>query len=960
MRTLKYILEYFTTNTIDYYSDIFTSDRYTQEEKLSAAMKVLDIDKGDFENIPFYNDKKFYLDYKYYLAYFETYPSLVADSYELLCLGQIRTLSELAASVIRESSLMTKHKDVYSKFAQGLSSLYQRSGLVNQLDDQNDKSTDFSGSVLMVGEKPGGIEPGFMGVHHDDFINLLVIYFEDNAKAIIEFINKYNGAINSMINLALKYKERSHEIPSVDIEVFSFLNESLSKCMYKLDYRTDAVKRPSLAGQTPVYLTKDDVLRTATVTKYYSRYGRFIGDGIANFYVNAKNSTALNINSEAILETLSNDFASFFMQVQQQKLFKTTYKNGALKFMAQAAWVKNSEQFGHKENRKLVGGGKDDINNYRGINLVMPRRNITSVTDDSIINLPRYLIPLLFTGDYDKIGSQGQNVIARLLSIDERTGKKIMELVGIDFGHTLREENPFLTQDFRGNYLIKSDGRFTQPRGLNAKSFKNFSALTDGSLSEKMQGVLILAKLQGRVIHRDVINSYGKEFADYYVAIPVNGGSILCDNYIAALKKLKIEEYENQKEYEYYIEKIEAFKLQMNRDMKTMVDIFEIYLNCSAQEIDLADNLSKLGACVRGETSLRSEDKQHGLKHLVMQQAHPKVWKVEQVNNEYIYSCSYITKINEIEQVLQAKNNQHFRIERCGNNIRIKFLKTHLNEICELFSEEKIMQKYHPEDYVAIQAAYAEIELRNLLEAPWFLQQHISMELSQNSDNTSQYKLRIKADKEANQRLIKMFEKQFVSNFVNNVMTLAFDGDSGQVKKMIQVLTKIEEAYDLDKDMHAIKHPDFKWSMNETKLFHGESIIHCSFMQSEIFHCDNSLPEFKSNLQKLLKFYDLSSVVNTNKSQGSFFSYFWSVSANTTSNPTSTSKPVPVELQQAIKAYLENESNLQGLVALLMDREEMLVNPPKNDQTFSAEEAELVTAATQHALAQIGKKSHSW
>lgn len=781
MRTPKYIIEHFLIENGYLLNDCELKLNSSSESvKLSTAMKLLNIKEIQFEKIPFIADKLAHLDYKYYLVFFEIHYTNYSDSY-WLNLEKFRKLAKQALTIIMNSKLITEHKDKYSKFAQGLSHIHQKSEHYESTSQPSESFSmdDLLASTLNVGPKKGGVEPGFMAEHRSDIVEWAVNLCEGDEEKLITFIDKYNG----------------------DFELIreEYRNNALIEYMYKFDYQTKDKKLPDTPGETKVYLTAEDVQRTSNVQKTYNNWGKFAGEAITAIYVYSKESTAFQINKEAIQETLSNDIASMFMLVQKQKIFRTTYSNGAFKIMARAAMIKKAEQLGDKNSRPLQGGD-DDTNNYRGRTLIMARNGITSLTDTSIINAPALLAPLLVTGDYDKIGSQGQNLLITLNSINKKTGEKTWNIVGIDFGHTFRGENPLLEKK-----LILSDGRFRQPTFNHP--FKNFSALTDGSVSNKMQGVFTIAKARGGIKISDaVVESYGSQFAECIKQIPTGEGAVVCDNYIDTADTLSELNYDNQYECGMISDAINQYKKCMHSNMDKMLAVFKDNLQYPAKIIDLADHLNKRCATLQNKATLRSHNGKHGLNHLVIAENYLKTWtiKFNIENNQYTLSCPFTnTELNTIKPGFQKNRSANMSLQFIDDKLCLSFHKIHLDEICELFDETQLQHEYYNKDFESIQTGKIELRLQDLVKAPWFKEKNIEMDLSLNPVNKKQYRitLHVTENKTLSETLSQLIAKQFNLPLKNNALILDFDSDAQALLQIIHDLEAIQNNYELELEL---------------------------------------------------------------------------------------------------------------------------------------------------------------
>lgn len=766
MRLKATIEAFFTQPAIIEFKSWLSSQDKNPDVKLALALQILNIKSDKFHKIPFKRDQVEFLNYKYTLTHFELYPGKFNPEYQKQLLD-LKDLFMDAKNIVKHYLANTKNLDKYSRFSQGLSTLFQRSG---DYHSPEDNAEDLNASVIHIGDKPGGIEPGFIAAHYQDLIRFLYKYFNNDEALIAACIEQFEGNIENI------RKEFEENIP-----------QFMPKYMYKLDYSTEETKLNE-SGKTPVFLTTEDVKRTSNLKKCYEFSPMFAEYMAAPLYVYGKNSTAEKINKEAVLETLSNDLASIFMPVQTQKLFKTTYKNGDLKFMPYAEWMKGGKDFGSTK-EPLAGGNNDDAN-YKVRPVMLPQQGIRFLSDDSLEHSARFLFPLLFTGDYDKVGSKGQNLMVIKSEPDFYTGATRSQIVGIDFGHSLREANRLIDSD------LKIDGRFSQPL---FSPFKNFSALSDGSLREKMEGLFILARLKGETIPDTIVQSYGEAFYQYYLKIESGTANILCENYMHAMRELQKSEPRNRSIYDYLVNSIQEFQAIMNDDLTRFMNKFKPWLEYEANLIDLLDNLTKYSAAVTYKaTTIRSTNGEVGLNHLVIKPDFTKTWtaKLDPVTNHYQLFCEFGPRSRQyLKQALMQRKHPAFQLSFSEQGIHCQFPHSVLPDISALFSEMSLIQEFHPTDYAAIVHAKNEIRLQNLMAAPWFSSHHLILNLEANPVANGCYQVRIEFSEKIHEKLLKLFEQNFSLSLDNLPQTLHFSQDL--LVSVCEKLENIQKTFDM-------------------------------------------------------------------------------------------------------------------------------------------------------------------
>lgn len=663
------------------------------ENKRDMAAHILDINLVKF-NLLSPGKKEEILAYKYTVIHF--YMAQLKNIITSEQIAFIRATAKQCKQLI-DSLEPSADQFVYSKYAQGLYELHMRSGNFSKIDDS------FLGSVLAVGPKPAGIEPGFMAIHLQDLVAYLLDKYKDSEEELIAYIEKYEGDIRT---------------------IYELNKDRIDEKIYKNAYKTNATRLPKYPESTPVFLDDKDVQRTSGVKNAY-KHGELVGYVATKVTEYCKRNNAFDVNKDALAESFATCIAQCFFAVGEQTPFVTEHSNGAIKIMNQATWLANVEDFGSK--KAPASGGGDDTNNYRPRKLVKAKGQIQSITDNRILNLCSYLVLMIFFGDRDKMGSKLQNMLIRRLAQDEITGKWLYELVGIDFGDAFPAENPVLE-------TLLPDGRFIQPK----VPFKNFSALSDGSLKQIMEGVLLLAKFYGnkKFIDPLVIKSYGEEFLARWEKLPAGEGLKICDSFIHAFKALQEEDLkagkDNFDEYEAYIADITVRKKRMVASMEKILTIFESYINCPAPVIRLIDGIHQYGAILMGKATLRSKDGTHGLHNLRIKSDYRVCCNVDK--NKNIYTLSYKIPQEYVEKFLAILDKK---------NITKYFYKDNKINIC--FVENNIPTINVPLDqlphYKDIAAGNKEIELQDAIEVPFFKKNHTEIKLELSPDNPEKYRI---------------------------------------------------------------------------------------------------------------------------------------------------------------------------------------------------------------------------
>lgn len=757
MRTPFFLIQKFPQSILEQDNAILWAEDIDNEEKLSVAAKYLGIDLIDFDAIPFHSSKVEYLRYKYVLLEFELYPKRF-QKHQTLNVDLYRKLAQKSYEIFLHSQLLNKPHP-FSEFSRGLSDMYQRSEYKSRPAPSELQSLEQS--VLAVADKRGGIEPGFEAVLHQDIVLFLDKKFQGKIEAIRAYVNEHEADFTRI------YKDIKHELP---------------KYMFKMDYQSEG-------SSSKVKLSKKDVSRTSTVKKFKAK-NQFVGDVAALIMVALKSDTSDKKNWEAVSEVVGNAIASMCMPAQEQTLFKTVHDNGKLKLMPKSRLLTEVEELGSS-----LAGGLDDKDNYRARWLLLPQAELASVTDDRITNDGQSFMPLLFPGDYDKVGSKGQNLLIRKLGQDDKTGKESYELVGIDFGHVFREANPLLDE-------ILLDARFRQPR---RKPFKNFSVLTDVPLSEIMKGVLILAQMGGKKIDEQLIEEYrDPSFSELMARISPNEAEKVLDDYISSFEHLAETEVSNKGEYLALASALKKTREILAGDLARIQVKFGALLEHSPEAINLASNLQKLSAALEGKTSLRSPDGRHGLRHLrITDLAFAKLWNIHLGSDDFYHFSIALDNSKTVESLLThlktwAGPEKSLSIQSSSKQVSIRFPKHRLQAVFALLSEERIKQSFHAEDDQAIKLAYQELGLQDLTRAPWFAERKLQLQLTLHPKQPQTYRLVINAEESADPLLLDTLKESFADTFSGDAeQPLLFDFKPDQIPSIYKGLLQWQAEYEL-------------------------------------------------------------------------------------------------------------------------------------------------------------------
>lgn len=625
-----------------------------ESAKKRAALDYLELEENSFNRI---HTKELKLETLQYRLGRKEFDILANRSLDDPLIQRKLILATLAWQTLIQSSLITQHRSDYSPFSQGLHKLRTRTVYTSTTDDVNDA---MSRSVMNDGAINSGVEPKFRAILIKDPILHLMKEYPD-ATARWQFIAKYNGDIK---RIAALFKEH---LPTYVLKLtYPVLDRNNNVIPSAADLERSNTMQ-NLRQKLPVGFTV--VLKTYQILKT-----RHIDD----------------VNVEAVLEVLANDVArTFGMTVQSQELYPAQFQNAVSQLLLLGRWLTGSSTLGGDSGAALTGGVAGDGCLAKPV--LLPHQDIHHVSDASIAHLGEHLPLLLVQGDRDAIGSQGQNKL--------RVGNT---LVGIDFGKAYQQSIvEQVTSQFQiGNEAIR-------------KEFKNYSIFDDTTRSEKMRGVIRLARLKGEVIAPAILASYGDDFKEQIYDLVPNADVSVFDDYLQYFTEIK-QEFQGQdklsKSNLVFCDKIIAAVTQARmraieaRDQ--MIDKFRHYLQLPAQAVNLLENMERVMAGNTG-TTLRSPDRHVLLQHL--KQINPPVthWNISIDKACYVCEASFKDAATAESahrkllawNTLQSKGKSALGTTLSGNKLTVTFAQNKLAEISACFEEELIKKHQHPVDY---------------------------------------------------------------------------------------------------------------------------------------------------------------------------------------------------------------------------------------------------------------------
>ena len=372
------------------------------------------------------------------------------------------------------------------------------------------------------------------------------------------------------------------------------------------------------------------------------------------------------------------------MVCQEQSLVFGTYENGSLKLMTRCLWDHDIQSLGDI-------GGNDDIDFIQdplgakiyktGRYFVKQHSSGVRVADDSVTDLGEQLGLMIAQGDRDVLGSKGAN-----------KHKKNGKFFWLDIGHAYRGPNPLVGS-------LRDDFTFNQPKEV----FKNFSALTDNSLADKMKGIHLLKKLvTGENPSQKVMDYYAEHDPSFQVKLDGSTTSDeVFDSYVTKFMELRKNHLQGSREYEEYdilLQEIEAARGYANDANDRMLKIFEKRLELNPIQLDVLEAFEKLTS----KTSLRSNDNTIVLNYArVIERVE---WQMELKDGKCVLNSTGdpIQLKERIKRFINdnGKKEQDFGIIfNEDDGFTVEFSQDKLFLMKTIFNEQKMQQYKHGHDF---------------------------------------------------------------------------------------------------------------------------------------------------------------------------------------------------------------------------------------------------------------------
>ncbi|WP_133139705.1 hypothetical protein [Legionella genomosp. 1] len=580
------------------------------------------------------------------------------------------------------------------------------------------------GEFFYVGDKPGGVEPGFLGV-----------------KINPAFRQRISEAMPAVFDNSMPMNQLRETISNMVAEPANVhYGELLSfSQLIEKEGKTGNVNNPS-QQKLDLWLIKQDYNDTPSgkvsppkdrleKTNAIKSLPDLVKAPATAIYQKVRLSDPQVENTNAVLEYFANSVAKAYgMHVQEQELAFGEYSNGKAKIMTACKWEPELRVF----EGKLRGSVKKDL--YQGHLVQFENKEPKTVNgrflaDDSVKDLGESLPLVLAQGDRDVLGSQGQN--------KGRVGEYFF---GFDFGHAYREENPILNS-------LKDDFTFIQPADAN-KKFKNISAFYDAPMSEKMMGMFYLYRMDpdaaGKVFSlqeqrkiEEMILAYSAKNPDFALRI----ARIQTIDKVTDKVKTELSARSNQNVlFDQYVHEVEHASDRASTAHRKMFQIFKQKMLMTPEQVDVLDNLNKLG----NPTSILSGDGKVVLAHLrIMPTKQPALkWKLGQKDGEFLFHCEPENRRNEayqaftkyVSRLQDTSFAETYKLSAEG----IRVPAEHMPQFCKMLDETAIFtykkqteSKYHP------RSTYMPDETTNYFSPSIRVSDDLTQHLNQSSDSLS-------------------------------------------------------------------------------------------------------------------------------------------------------------------------------------------------------------------------------
>ncbi len=417
---------------------------------------------------------------------------------------------------------------------------------------------------LCLGDKPFGVEPGFLAVNiaDDAFANAV----QQNRDKMVE------DELIAANDTPAEIKEKLAQDQDYAKNFAAYLNANNKKLnlpftiwMWKQDYDD-----PDLVGRVgvPIQRYRETLKRPQAKPKL--------------------KTPRLAENRNALYEALANDISTYFgIPTQTQRLVHSQYKNGEIKFMTTCQLAP-----GYRDIASVydLAGDIYKPGQRKGLyqNYLYEKNKPQGSKTAQIKNLGVVLALQLLLEDNDLIGAYGQNM-----------GMVGDDIFMIDLGKAFRRGKFSKILD-----TLKTNGQFGQPLAwlpFNAIRrhvlFRNSSILFDAPYHEIMQGMHMLNKLvYGIEPSAEIKASYGEDFVSALAKVKPKGLDSLFASHEENLLRLKEEvgDVKQQKEIDYYLRELRHARHIAKKNAEVILGKFTERLRLPREQVALLSNLEKL------------------------------------------------------------------------------------------------------------------------------------------------------------------------------------------------------------------------------------------------------------------------------------------------------------------------------------------------------------------------------
>ena len=281
----------------------------------------------------------------------------------------IKELKELKSAYLEfiQLDLYLNAKDTYSRHSVGLDQLFMRSvyNTKTEINSNSKSNLDLSISLVSVGKKMGGVEPGFQAKLKQDIYLYIYEIFPDDDKRW-DFIIEMKGDFK---NAFARYESKS--------------------ASYLIKNTYTEVNGTTVTSKT------DDLKRSHVIKKVGEILGSTAQDLALWGYQIHKKIDISQLNYNAVLEVYANNMLiAAGIKTQDQSLVIGNLPNGSLLLLMAGKWIEFATELGGKDGDRLRGDNSS--NKYRVTPFILPGFLITHCSDNSIEKILQKLTLRLF------------------------------------------------------------------------------------------------------------------------------------------------------------------------------------------------------------------------------------------------------------------------------------------------------------------------------------------------------------------------------------------------------------------------------------------------------------------------------------------------------------------------------------------------------------------------------------